>query len=39
MAKYLSIDLEATGLDENDLIIEFAAIPVCSESKIVDYQK
>ena len=25
--KYLSIDLEATGLGENDLIIEFAAIP------------
>lgn len=25
--RYLSIDLEATGLDEQDLIIEFAAIP------------
>lgn len=25
--QYLSIDLEATGLRENDLIIEFAAIP------------
>ena len=38
MAKYLSIDLEATGLDENDLIIEFAAIPVCSDSKAIDHQ-
>ncbi len=26
--KYLSIDIEATGLDEDCLIIEFAAVPV-----------
>ena len=38
MAKYLSIDLEATGLEENDLIIEFAAVPVCSDTKRVDHQ-
>ena len=25
--KYLSFDIEATGLDEHDLIIEFACIP------------
>lgn len=31
--KYLSIDLEATGLEENCLIIEFAAIPVDASSK------
>lgn len=30
--KYLSIDIEATGLNENDLIIEFAAIPVDSQN-------
>ena len=37
MSKYISIDLEATGLDQNDLIIEFAAVPVCSESRKVDH--
>lgn len=34
--KYLSIDLEATGLAENDLIIEFGAIPFCSETGICE---
>ncbi len=35
--KYLSIDIEATGLMPEDLIIEFAAVPFCSkESKIED---
>ncbi len=28
--KYLSFDIEATGLEEHDLIIEFAMIPFCS---------
>lgn len=31
--KYLSIDIEATGLKENDLVIEFAAIAFDSETK------
>lgn len=31
--KYLSIDIEATGLAEDDLIIEFAAIGLCTEKK------
>ena len=31
--KYLSFDIEATGLEEHDLIIEFAMIPFCSEEK------
>ena len=29
--RYLSFDLEATGLNENDLIIEFAMIPFCTQ--------
>ena len=33
--KYLSIDIEATGLRENDLIIEFAMVPVCSQTKTI----
>jgi DNA polymerase-3 subunit epsilon len=35
MAKYLSLDIEATGLDEHDLIIEFAVVPFCSENKSI----
>lgn len=31
--RYLSIDLEATGLAENDYIIEFAAVPFCTDSR------
>ena len=31
--KYLSFDIEATGLEEHDLIIEFAMIPFCSKEK------
>jgi len=31
--KYLSFDLEATGLESHDLIIEFAAVPIDSEKK------
>lgn len=31
--KYLSFDLEATGLREHDLIIEFACVPFCTETK------
>lgn len=31
--KYLSIDIEATGLNESDLIIEFAMVPFCTETK------
>jgi len=33
--KYLSIDLEATGLNENDYIIEFGMVPFCTETKTV----
>jgi DNA polymerase-3 subunit epsilon len=33
--KYLSFDLEATGLRENDLIIEFACVPFCTTEKKV----
>lgn len=35
--KYLSFDLEATGLRESDLIIEFAMVPFCTESKEINY--
>ena len=31
--KYLSIDIEATGLDEDCLVIEFAMIPFDSKTK------
>jgi oligoribonuclease (3'-5' exoribonuclease) len=34
--KYLSIDLEATGLNENDYIIEFGMIPFCTEKGQVE---
>ncbi len=34
--KYLSFDIEATGLDEKDYIIEFAMIPFCSKTKTVN---
>lgn len=33
--KYLSIDLEATGLDEDCKIIEFAAVPIDVETKTI----
>ncbi|MBT6326376.1 MAG: hypothetical protein HOJ35_10435, partial [Bdellovibrionales bacterium] len=33
--KYLSFDLEATGLDEQDLIIEFAMVPFCTKTKSI----
>ncbi len=33
--KYLSFDLEATGLDEQDIIIEFAMAPFCTETKYI----
>jgi DNA polymerase III epsilon subunit-like protein len=33
--KYLSFDLEATGLRENDLIIEFACVPFCISEKVI----
>ena len=32
--KYLSIDLEATGLAQDDLIIEFGMIPFCTETGV-----
>ncbi|MCB9060865.1 MAG: hypothetical protein H6622_05025 [Halobacteriovoraceae bacterium] len=35
--KYLSFDIEATGLDENDLMIEFAMIPFCTESRTLEH--
>tara|TARA_B100000925_G_scaffold268575_1_gene229803 strand:+ start:608 stop:1195 length:588 start_codon:yes stop_codon:yes gene_type:complete len=31
--KYISIDIEATGLEENALIIEFAAVPIDADRK------
>ncbi len=34
--RYLSIDIEATGLNENDYIIEFGMIPFCTHSKKVE---
>lgn len=34
--KYLSLDLEATGLKEDDLIIEFGAVPFCTESNTIE---
>ena len=34
--KYLSIDLESTGLNENDYIIEFAAVPFSTQEKTVE---
>lgn len=34
--RYLSIDIEATGLNENDYMIEFAMIPFCTETKKVE---
>jgi oligoribonuclease (3'-5' exoribonuclease) len=36
--KYLSFDLEATGLEENAYIIEFAMIPFCSETKTLEHE-
>ncbi len=35
--KYLSFDIEATGLEENALIIEFAMIPFCSDKREINY--
>lgn len=34
--KYLSFDIEATGLGEHDLIIEFAMVPFCAETKTLE---
>lgn len=34
--KYLSFDLEATGLDQDCLIIEFAAVPIDADKKLID---
>jgi DNA polymerase-3 subunit epsilon len=34
--RYLSFDIEATGLDEHDFMIEFAAVPFCTESKTIE---
>ena len=31
--KYLSFDIEATGLAEHDLIIEFGMVPFCTEAQ------
>jgi oligoribonuclease (3'-5' exoribonuclease) len=36
--RYLSIDLEATGLAEDDLIIEFGLIPFCTETKTLEHK-
>ncbi len=34
--RYLSIDLEATGLNENDYIIEFGMVPFCTENSRIE---
>ena len=34
--KYLSIDIEATGLKQHDSMIEFAAVPFDSETGIIE---
>ncbi len=34
--RYLSLDLESTGLNENDKIIEFATVPFCTEKGVVE---
>lgn len=34
--KYLSIDIESTGLKEYDWMIEFAMIPFCTETRTVE---
>ena len=34
--KYLSFDLEATGLNENDKIIEFACVPFCTQKREIE---
>src|SRR5210317_2054829 len=34
--KYLSIDLEATGLGQNDYIIEFGMVPFCTEMNNIE---
>lgn len=36
--KYLSFDLEATGLEEDALIIEFGMVPFCTESKTINLE-
>ncbi len=36
--RYLSIDLEATGLAEDDRIIEFAMIPFCTETRTLEHK-
>lgn len=35
--KYLSFDLEATGLEEDAYIIEFAMIPFCTETRTLEH--
>lgn len=34
--KYLSLDLEATGLEKDALIIELACVPICSETSSIE---
>jgi len=35
--RYLSFDLEATGLEEDALIIEFAMVPFDSDTNVIEY--
>ena len=35
--RYLSFDLEATGLEEDALIIEFAMVPFDSDTKVIEH--
>ncbi|MCT4641602.1 MAG: 3'-5' exoribonuclease [Bacteriovoracaceae bacterium] len=35
--KYLSFDIEATGLEENAFIIEYAMIPFCSKTRTFNH--
>lgn len=34
--KYLSFDIEATGLAENDLMIEYAMVPFCTKTRTLE---
>lgn len=36
--KYLSFDIEATGLEEDALIIEFGMIPFCTDSRTLNHE-
>lgn len=35
MSKYLSIDIESTGLEDWAYIVEFGAVPVCTKTRTI----